>query len=135
MPLSAQSQNGQDCDGVPSSFVATEGVAQPENSASVPNQKEQTDANEDYEPEIDYKPEEPGPNDGKVAQEEEEKNSNEKYQKWSFQEKMAEYKINYRPVYNMLDQICKETDLYLYDEQHKSKKMAEGYFIQSTPDG
>ena len=33
-----------------------------------------------------------------------------------------EYKIDNRTVYDILDQICKDTDLYLYAKQHKSKR-------------
>ena len=47
----------------------------------------------------------------------------------------AEYKINNRMVYDVLDQICKDTDLYPYVKQHKPKKMAEGHFMSSTPGG
>ena len=34
---------------------------------------------------------------------------------------MPEYEINNRTVYDILDQICKDTDLYPYVKQHKSK--------------
>ena len=34
---------------------------------------------------------------------------------------MAEYKIDNRTVYDALDQICKDTDLYPYVKQHKPK--------------
>ena len=33
----------------------------------------------------------------------------------------AEYEIDNRSVYDILDQICKDTDLYPYVKQHKSK--------------
>ena len=39
-----------------------------------------------------------------------------------------EYEINNRTVYDILDQICKDTDLYLYIKQHKSKKDNRGAF-------
>ena len=35
---------------------------------------------------------------------------------------MPEYEIDNWTVYDFLDQICKETDLYLYIKQHKSKR-------------
>ena len=39
----------------------------------------------------------------------------------SVTEHTAEYKTDNRTVYDILDQICKDTDLYLYVKQHKSK--------------
>ena len=33
-----------------------------------------------------------------------------------------EYKIDNRHVYDILDQICKDTDLYPHVKQHKSKR-------------
>ena len=41
---------------------------------------------------------------------------------------MAEYEINNRLVYDVLDQICKDTDLYPYVKQHKSKRDGRGTF-------
>ena len=38
------------------------------------------------------------------------------------------YKIDNRNVYDILDQICKDTDLYPYVKQHKSKKDGRGAF-------
>ena len=35
---------------------------------------------------------------------------------------MPEYKIDNRTVYYIIDQICKDTDLYPYVKQHKSKR-------------
>ena len=40
----------------------------------------------------------------------------------------AECKIDSRSDYDILDQICKETDLYPYVKQHKSKKNGRGTF-------
>ena len=40
----------------------------------------------------------------------------------------AEYVIDNRMVYDILDQICKDTDLYLYVKQHKSKRDSRGAF-------
>ena len=39
---------------------------------------------------------------------------------------MAEYEIDNRSVYDILDQICKNTDLYPYVKQHKSKHSTPG---------
>ena len=41
---------------------------------------------------------------------------------------MAEYKIDNRSVCDILDQLCKDTDLYLYVKQHKSKRNGGGAF-------
>ena len=41
---------------------------------------------------------------------------------------MAEYEIDNRMVYDMLDQICKDTDLYPYVKQHKLKRDGRGAF-------
>ena len=41
---------------------------------------------------------------------------------------MAEYKIDNRTVYDILDQICKDTYLYLYIKQHKPKRDSRGAF-------
>ena len=47
----------------------------------------------------------------------------------SVKEHMAEHEvINNRHVYNILDQIYKDTDLYQYDNQHKSKRDERGAF-------
>ena len=35
---------------------------------------------------------------------------------------MPEYKIDNSIVYDILDQICKDTNLYPYIKQHKSKR-------------
>ena len=46
----------------------------------------------------------------------------------------AKYKIDNRSIYDILDQICKDTDLYLYVKQHKSKRDGKGayYAIHSS---
>ena len=44
------------------------------------------------------------------------------------QDHTTEYIINYRAVYDILDQICKDTDLYPYIKQHKSKRDDRGAF-------
>ena len=41
---------------------------------------------------------------------------------------MPEYKIDNRTVNDILDQICKDTDLYPYVKQHKSKRDRRGSF-------
>ena len=41
---------------------------------------------------------------------------------------MAEYEIDNRMVYDILDQICKDADLYPYVKQHKPKKDDRGAF-------
>ena len=41
---------------------------------------------------------------------------------------MPEYEINNRNTYDILDQICKDTDLYPYVKQHKSKRDGRGAF-------
>ena len=41
---------------------------------------------------------------------------------------MAEYKIDNRMVYDVLDQICKDIDLYPYVKQHKPKRDSRGAF-------
>ena len=46
---------------------------------------------------------------------------------------MEEYKIDNRMVYDVLDQICNDTDLYLYDKQHKSKRDYRGAFYAIHP--
>ena len=48
---------------------------------------------------------------------------------------MAEWVIDNRMVYDILDQICKDTDLYPYVKQHKPKRYSRGAFIPSTPGG
>ena len=40
----------------------------------------------------------------------------------------AEYEIETRSVYDILDQICKDTNLYLYVKEHKSKRNSRGAF-------
>ena len=40
----------------------------------------------------------------------------------------TEYKIDNRMVYDVLDQICKDTDLYPYVKQHKPKRDGRGAF-------
>ena len=47
----------------------------------------------------------------------------------------AEYNICNKSVYNILDQICKDIDLYLYIKQHKSKKDGRQIFMPFNPDG
>ena len=46
----------------------------------------------------------------------------------SVKEYVAEYKIDIGNVYDILDQICKDTHLYPYVKQHKSKKDGRGAF-------
>ena len=46
----------------------------------------------------------------------------------SVTEHATEYKIDNRTVYNILDQICKDTDLYPYVKQHKFKRDGTGAF-------
>ena len=41
---------------------------------------------------------------------------------------MAEYKIDNQMVYDILDQICKDTELYPYVKQHESKRDGRGAF-------
>ena len=43
-------------------------------------------------------------------------------------EHKEEYKIDNRSVHHNLDQICKDTDLYLYVKQHKFKGNSGGEF-------
>ena len=40
----------------------------------------------------------------------------------------AEYEIDNRTVYDILDQICKGTDLYPYVKEHKPKKDGRGAY-------
>ena len=40
----------------------------------------------------------------------------------------AEYKIDNRSVYNILDQICKDTELYPCIKQHKYKRDSRGAY-------
>ena len=35
---------------------------------------------------------------------------------------MVEYQIENKNIYDILDKICKDTDLYPYIKQHKSKR-------------
>ena len=53
----------------------------------------------------------------------------------SANEHTTEYEIDNRSVYDMLDQICKDTDLYLHVKQHKSKRNRRGAFMPSIPGG
>ena len=46
----------------------------------------------------------------------------------SVMEHMAEYKIDNTNVYDIFDQINKDTDLYPYVKQHKSKREGRGAF-------
>ena len=46
----------------------------------------------------------------------------------SVKEHTAEYMIDNRSVYDILDQICKDTDLYPFVKQHKSKRDGKGAF-------
>ena len=41
---------------------------------------------------------------------------------------MAEYEIDNRMVYDVLDQTCKDTDLHSYVKQHKPKRDDRGIF-------
>ena len=40
----------------------------------------------------------------------------------------AEYKIDNRTVYDILDHICKDSDLFPYVKQHESKRDGRGEF-------
>ena len=40
----------------------------------------------------------------------------------------AEWEIDNRTVYDILDQICKDIDLYKYVKQHKSKRYGTGVY-------
>ena len=46
----------------------------------------------------------------------------------NIQDHLAEYKIDSRMVYDVLDQICKDRDLCPYMKQHKSKRDGRGAF-------
>ena len=46
----------------------------------------------------------------------------------SVKECTAENEIDNRSVYDILDQICKDTDLHPYVKQHKSKRECKGHF-------
>ena len=46
----------------------------------------------------------------------------------SMTEGMVEYKIDSSSVYDILDLVCKDTDLYTYVKQHKSKSEGRGAF-------
>ena len=46
-----------------------------------------------------------------------------------------EYEIKNRSVYEILDKICKDTNLYPYVKQNKFKWDERGHFIPSTPGG
>ena len=45
----------------------------------------------------------------------------------------AEYEIDNSSIYNILDKLCKDNDLYTYVKQHKSKRDGKGanYAIHS----
>ena len=43
-------------------------------------------------------------------------------------EHMAEYEIDKRSVYDILDQICKDKDIYPYVKQHMSKRDRRGAY-------
>ena len=53
----------------------------------------------------------------------------------SINKHMAEYKIDNKSIYDILDQICKDTDLNLYFKQHQSMRDDKGefYAIHSRP--
>ena len=46
----------------------------------------------------------------------------------SVSQRTPEYKIDNRTVYDILNQICKDTDLYSYVKQHKFKTVGRGAF-------
>ena len=46
-----------------------------------------------------------------------------------------EYEIDNRSVYDIMVQICKDTDLYPYVKQHKSKRDGRGATMPSIPGG
>ena len=46
----------------------------------------------------------------------------------SIKEHMAEYKIDNKTLYDILDKICEGTNLYPYVKQHKSKRDNKGAF-------
>ena len=47
----------------------------------------------------------------------------------------SEYKIDNRSVYDILDQIYKNTDLYPYVKQQSRQGMVEGHIMSSSPGG
>ena len=47
----------------------------------------------------------------------------------SVNEHTAEYEVDNRTVYDILDQICNDTDLYQYVKQHKLKGDGRGAFL------
>ena len=47
----------------------------------------------------------------------------------------AEYEIDNRSVYDILGQICKDTDLYPYIKSISPRGMVEGHFMTSIPGG
>ena len=47
----------------------------------------------------------------------------------------ARYKIDNTTVYDILDQICNDTDLYPHVKQHKSRGIAERHFMPFTTCG
>ena len=53
----------------------------------------------------------------------------------SVTEHTTEYKKDNRTVYDILDQICKDTDLYPNAKQHKPKRDGRGAFMPSIPGG
>ena len=44
-------------------------------------------------------------------------------------EHMADYKIDNRCVYDLLHQICKDTDMYPYVKKHQSKRDGRGVYF------
>ena len=48
---------------------------------------------------------------------------------------MPEYKIDNKTVYDILDQICKDTDCIHMSSSTSRRGMAEGHFMPSIPDG
>ena len=46
----------------------------------------------------------------------------------SVKEHTAEYELDNRSIYDILNQICKDTDLYWYVKQHMSKRDGRGAF-------
>ena len=47
---------------------------------------------------------------------------------WSVTEHTTEYRIDNRTAYDILDKICKDTELYPYVKQNKSKRDSRGAF-------
>ena len=65
---------------------------------------------------------------------EQNKLQNEKSAHW-VKEWTAEYKINNRSIHDILDQICKDTDLYPYVKQQSPRELEDGHFMLSTLGG